>query len=383
MALIKCTECGHMVSDKADCCPNCGCPLEKKIYCEECGQELLIKDAICPNCGCPARDYSAKDGAEPNNQYQYSYSEQGVEGSLNQNKKFPRKAIFIGSLVLICMIVLLSLFSNLNSDNTYKIFLYSDNTGVLEDNNGNRVCGVEVFGSRKEPINITLSQSVNIFGKNVDHLYISDGYIYTDYGDYLDDEYDDNIKKGIAVEKQEKDGTIIFSFSDKTNTNSQINGTTKENKIVTEIQEVKTVKEAGKLINGTTWHHTENLSTSKIKCWVKVSFKNGRFTSYYAKPSDGKWTQGGSGNYKISEGRFANTGTKYISVCWKDEMKLDGRINYPCEFYFVLNDFQLHIGSEFMDGLARMNDYFKGDYFNVRNQIDIAVEMEFGDYSWE
>ena len=27
MALIKCTECGNMVSDKADKCPNCGCPV--------------------------------------------------------------------------------------------------------------------------------------------------------------------------------------------------------------------------------------------------------------------------------------------------------------------------------------------------------------------
>ena len=36
MALIKCTECGNMVSDKADKCPNCGCPvsaiLEETIH---------------------------------------------------------------------------------------------------------------------------------------------------------------------------------------------------------------------------------------------------------------------------------------------------------------------------------------------------------------
>lgn len=29
MALIKCTECGHDVSDKASVCPNCGCPVNK------------------------------------------------------------------------------------------------------------------------------------------------------------------------------------------------------------------------------------------------------------------------------------------------------------------------------------------------------------------
>ena len=38
--LIKCTECGHDVSDKAESCPNCGCPvseilqvLKKGIFC--------------------------------------------------------------------------------------------------------------------------------------------------------------------------------------------------------------------------------------------------------------------------------------------------------------------------------------------------------------
>ena len=28
MALIKCTECGHEVSDKASACPKCGCPID-------------------------------------------------------------------------------------------------------------------------------------------------------------------------------------------------------------------------------------------------------------------------------------------------------------------------------------------------------------------
>ena len=28
MAMIKCTECGKEMSDKASVCPNCGCPIE-------------------------------------------------------------------------------------------------------------------------------------------------------------------------------------------------------------------------------------------------------------------------------------------------------------------------------------------------------------------
>ena len=28
MALIKCNNCGHVMSDRADFCPHCGCPKE-------------------------------------------------------------------------------------------------------------------------------------------------------------------------------------------------------------------------------------------------------------------------------------------------------------------------------------------------------------------
>lgn len=61
MALIKCTECGNMVSDKADKCPNCGCPvldiLNETIrrMSEEPAPDPDPKDNIqqiaCPYCG--------------------------------------------------------------------------------------------------------------------------------------------------------------------------------------------------------------------------------------------------------------------------------------------------------------------------------------------
>lgn len=31
MALIKCSECGHDISDKAVSCPKCGCPTNKEV----------------------------------------------------------------------------------------------------------------------------------------------------------------------------------------------------------------------------------------------------------------------------------------------------------------------------------------------------------------
>ena len=37
MALIKCSECGNQVSDKATACPNCGAPVAAGPQCPECG----------------------------------------------------------------------------------------------------------------------------------------------------------------------------------------------------------------------------------------------------------------------------------------------------------------------------------------------------------
>lgn len=64
MALIKCSECGHEISDKANACPNCGCPIEKGLVCKECGAELSPIDEVCPNCGNPIQ--TAVNGSNRN-----------------------------------------------------------------------------------------------------------------------------------------------------------------------------------------------------------------------------------------------------------------------------------------------------------------------------
>lgn len=65
MALIKCKECGHEVSDRASACPNCGCPIEKGNCCIECGQPIPDGVNECPNCGCPTQDNLTHDFESP------------------------------------------------------------------------------------------------------------------------------------------------------------------------------------------------------------------------------------------------------------------------------------------------------------------------------
>lgn len=49
MALIKCSECSAEISDKANCCPKCGAPVEvHKWRCSKCGN--MISEEPCPFC---------------------------------------------------------------------------------------------------------------------------------------------------------------------------------------------------------------------------------------------------------------------------------------------------------------------------------------------
>lgn len=53
MPLIKCEDCGQMVSDRASTCPNCGAPIVKRVLCEECGSQIPSGATLCPTCGSP------------------------------------------------------------------------------------------------------------------------------------------------------------------------------------------------------------------------------------------------------------------------------------------------------------------------------------------
>ena len=52
MAIIKCPECGHQISNRAPVCPSCGVEIAGKItLCKNCGEAVFKDQATCPNCG--------------------------------------------------------------------------------------------------------------------------------------------------------------------------------------------------------------------------------------------------------------------------------------------------------------------------------------------
>ena len=103
MALIECTECGKMISDKASACPHCGCPVEKKVTCEECGSLFPANLKACPNCGCPVNlDGKGTSGVCV---CQHSVSDVNSPKMQYHHKSSAYKKWLIGVILLVALVV--------------------------------------------------------------------------------------------------------------------------------------------------------------------------------------------------------------------------------------------------------------------------------------
>ena len=109
MALIECSKCGKLISDKAISCPNCGelnNIVDDKVevaFCEDCGEELPNNSTFCPNCGCPVTTEISKTDKQ---------SPQKVEISavnLPVVKKSAKKYILISVSVVIVIAILVTI----------------------------------------------------------------------------------------------------------------------------------------------------------------------------------------------------------------------------------------------------------------------------------
>ncbi len=131
------------------------------------------------------------------------------------------------------------------------------------------------------------------------------------------------------------------------------------------------------LLDGTTWHYTENLDDSEVGCWLKVEFSGKNYTAYHALPSDGEWTRDSTGTYELREGRYANTGERYISIHWGGHIKNPILKNLlSCDMAMTTDNFQPNVHSPVMDAIL-----WKGQ--GMMEKVIMKGRMDFGDYSWD
>lgn len=143
MAIIKCPECGHQISDKAPVCPSCGVEIAGKIEkCPYCGEVFFKSEGVCPHCHKPvkaANEIVQTEVTEPETTtvMPETKPEQPSQGNNSTKKKNTNRTILIISVILaaivlgVCAYVYNKAQSN-NEQEQYEIAMNSNDPMVLQ-----------------------------------------------------------------------------------------------------------------------------------------------------------------------------------------------------------------------------------------------------------
>lgn len=225
MALIKCEECGNMVSDKAKACPNCGCPLEQEnesgMACPECGQAVTRADSACPNCGYPINNQDTTSESTYSQSYYYE------EEEVSKKSRGWVYALLIGVLILASVIGGYFYLHNSSSiegndspadelagisipSGKYCIIVQSDNFGEFIAPNGGHICGVEMRSDHNPP-EFKLTKTLTVLGHNTDRLFVSGEYLFADYSDYLNLQYNQELNYA-SISSKKQGGVTVYTI---------------------------------------------------------------------------------------------------------------------------------------------------------------------------
>ena len=187
MAMIKCTECGKDISDKAKKCPYCGkvfleeVPVVKVIICGECGTVLSESDKVCHNCGCPVEN-DMNNSKEKLQEVQIS--------SVKVGSKTKKIIMALAIAVVLCVVVGIGykVYSNQKAEENYNTYI--DNLGKAQEL-------MLIGGSDAEALcNLTLNVWNNaIYEKSdteTDKYTQHDGYFVDDFNTALGNLYEDS-----------------------------------------------------------------------------------------------------------------------------------------------------------------------------------------------
>lgn len=145
MAIIKCPECGHQVSDQAKTCPSCGIEIYGKIMrCPECGDVVFNNQEICPNCHHPLhasaiREVAVTDGTaivtDTHDNATEPHNTDGAEGKPKTKKSL---AVLVTAFVIALLAVFVCLYlykttQEKNELDAYENAMMSDEPNVLQN----------------------------------------------------------------------------------------------------------------------------------------------------------------------------------------------------------------------------------------------------------
>lgn len=119
MAIIKCPECGHSISDKAPMCPNCGVEIAGKVIkCRYCGEYYFKTETSCPHCHnevAGTLQMNQSDAQQPEGDvlaHTSTYMENSPEhGNANNNRRKNNKTVIIISAIIAVLIVGIALYA--------------------------------------------------------------------------------------------------------------------------------------------------------------------------------------------------------------------------------------------------------------------------------
>lgn len=109
MAIIKCPECGHTVSDNAQFCPGCGIKIANNIKrCPECGCVSLVSAESCPECGHSYADHTEMPTAETPEPTEASTETEETLAFTQPQSNPPQKKSHTALIVTLVVVLLLA-----------------------------------------------------------------------------------------------------------------------------------------------------------------------------------------------------------------------------------------------------------------------------------
>lgn len=198
MAMIQCPECGQKISDKAKKCIHCGKvfveekTVNEEIKCSECGIVLAESDEICPNCGCPVEKKIREEETKPQ-QVEIAHIRMAVK----------TKKIIIGIIIAVILCIGGGIGYKIYSDNKAEQIYIEAYNEYIDNLNKAQILMLSGGSDAESLCNLTLRVWGNAIyeekDNETDKYTRPDGYFVSDFNDalanlYLDSDTNDTIE---------------------------------------------------------------------------------------------------------------------------------------------------------------------------------------------